>query len=318
MPRSRRTRPSFGHKLEIRDSHFMIIPSWALLGLYAALITTAIPLIQERLKAEGFAVAMIVKFVACIAMVPFVITHGFPDNPKFYYAVAITSVLWAISDVIYFRSIPKVGAGVVTRLLPSAVILSFILWFFIDPALLEKYRANPLQASLIAGIILLSAWFASRLKNCAVSWKGFRVIWFVIFAACVGPLIEKMTLGYAPVKQAPFAFVFVQACFMLCCYLLYYMVRKPVSRGVLLSPLSLKAGILIGLCSAAGVTFRFMALQEPEHPAYLSVILFTDALWVVLFHRLIGKSDNSNIWAGLGIVFCAIALTVVKSLDLHF
>ena len=294
----------------------MIIPSWVLLGLYAALITTAIPLIQERLKAEGFAVAMLVKFVACVAMIPFVLTQGFPDNPKFYVAVAITSVLWAISDVIYFRSIPKVGAGVVTRLLPSAVILSFILWFFIDPALLDKYKANPLQASLIAAIILLASWFASQLKNCPVSWKGVRVIWFVIFAACVGPLIEKMTLGYAPAKQAPFAFVFVQACFMLCCYGLYYLIRKPISRAALFSALSLKAGILIGICSAAGVTLRFMALQEAEHPAYLSVILFTDALWVVLFHRLTGKTDNSNIWAGLGIVFCAIALTVVKSLEL--
>jgi hypothetical protein len=57
-----------------------------------------------------------------------------------------------------------------------------------------------------------------------------------------------------------------------------------------------------------------MALQTAEHPAYLSVILFTDALWIVLIHRVTGRRDSSNIWAGLGIVACAVALIVVKSL----
>lgn len=289
------------------------IPLWALLGLSAALISTAIPLIQEKWKADGFALAVIVKLVTAFTILPFVLTQGFPANPKFYMAVALTSLLWAISDVIYFRAVPVAGAGVVSRLLPSAVLISFILWFFFDPSLLDKYLNEPLQAGLIAVIISLSAFFAMQIKKCTVSWQGVRLIWFVIFAACVGPLIEKMTLGQAPSAQAPYAFVFIQACFMLFFWSLYFVIRKPISFQTLISPLSLKVGILIGLCSAIAVTLRFKGLQEAEHPAYLSVILFTDALWIVLVHKMIGKRDTSNIWAGLGIVFCAIALVIVKS-----
>jgi hypothetical protein len=40
----------------------------------------------------------------------------------------------------------------------------------------------------------------------------------------------------------------------------------------------------------------------------------TDALWILLFYRAIGKKDDSKIWAGLGIVGCAAALALVKSL----
>ena len=289
------------------------IPLWALLGLAAALISTAIPLIQEKLRADGFALAVIVKLVSAVVILPFVLEQGFPDNPKFYTAVAMTSLLWAISDVIYFRAVPVAGAGVVSRLLPSAVLISFILWFFFDPALLDKYLSQPLQAGLIAFIIFLSAYFAMQIKKCPVSWKGVRLIWFVICAACVAPLVEKMTLGQAPSSQAPYAFVFVQACFMLFFWLLYFIIRRPIPFKTLTSPLSLKTGFLIGLCSALAVTLRFKGLQEAEHPAYLSVLLFTDALWIVLIHRAIGKRDSSNIWAGLGIVFCAIALVIVKS-----
>lgn len=290
-----------------------ILPLWAIMGFGAALISTAIPLIQEKLKADGFSLAIIVKFISALVIFPFVLSQGLPDKPQFYIAVALTSLLWAISDVIYFRAVPIAGAGVVSRLLPSAVLISFILWFFFDPALLEKYLNKPVQAILICLVILLSAYFAMQIKKCPVSWQGFRLVWFVIFAACLGPLIEKMTLGQAPSAQAPYAFVFIQACFMLCFWGIYFFIRKPIPFKTLISPLSLKTGLLIGFCSAIAVTLRFKGLQETEHPAYLSVILFTDALWIVLFHRAIGHRDSSNIWAGLGIVFCAIALMIIKS-----
>ncbi len=291
-----------------------MIPSWAALGLCAALISTAVPLIQEKMRADGFSLAVIVKIVSALVILPFVLHQGFPSNPAFYYSAALTSVLWAISDVIYFRSVPIAGAGVVSRLLPSAVLISFLLWFFVDPSLLGKYKQAPFQSAIIVGVIFLSAFFATRIKACPVSWRGMRLVWFVIFAACVGPILEKITLGYAPSKEAPYAFVFVQALMMLACWALYFIVRRPVSLNVLFSPLSLKTGFLIGLCSACAVTLRFQALQMTEHPAYLSVILFTDALWILLIHRATGRNDSSNIWAGMGIVFCAAALVLAKTM----
>lgn len=291
-----------------------MIPLWAVLGFSAAFVCTAIPLIQEKMRADGFAIAVIVKLVSACVILPFVLTQGFPDDLRFYGCVALTSVLWAISDVIYFRAVPVAGAGVVSRLLPSAVLISFILWFFFDPSLLDQYMDHPAQSALIAAIILLASYFATQIKKCPVSWQGVRLVWFVIFAACVGPLIEKLTLGYAPSKQAPYAFVFIQSLFMLGFWALYFLIKRPISLQTLISPLSLKTGAMIGLCSAVAVTLRFHALQMTEHPAYLSVILFTDALWILLFHRASGRNDGSNITAGMGIVFCAVALIMVKSL----
>ncbi|PZP57339.1 MAG: hypothetical protein DI586_00735 [Micavibrio aeruginosavorus] len=290
-----------------------LIPLWAILGIAAALVSTAIPLFQEKNKANPLALAIIVKTVSAIVILPVVLHQGLPANLNFYLAVSLTSLLWAISDVIYYRAVTQSGAGVVSRLLPSAVVFSFILWFFFDPSLLDRYLANPVQAALIVSIIALSAFFAMQIRKCPVSWKGFRLVWFVIFAACTGPLLEKMTLGQAPLAQAPYAFVFVQSCFMLGFWLIFLLIRKPIKLSTLTSYLSLKTGLVIGLCSALAVTLRFMGLQEADHPAYLSILLFTDALWIVLYHKMIGREDGSNIKAGLGIVFCAVALVVIKS-----
>lgn len=290
-----------------------MIPLWAVLGLAAALLSTAIPLIQERMKAPGFAVAFWVKVAVVIISFPFVLNFGFPADPKFYFVTAATAALWCISDVVYFSAIPKAGAGVVSRLLPSAVLISFLLWFAVDPSLLHKYTAHPAHAVGIGLIMVLATYFATQIRHDPISWQGLRLVWFVIFAACVGPIIDKLSLGYAPGKQAPFAFMFIQGSMMLTFWYLYFLIRKQISGSVLFSKHSLLTGASIGVVATGVMYLKTVALMTVDQPAFLSVLLFTDALWILLIYRLTGREDRSNIWAGLGIVGCAIALILVKS-----
>lgn len=118
-------------------------------------------------------------------------TRGFQKIPIFMGGVVATSLLWAISDVVYFRSVPVVGAGVLSRLLPSAVIISFVLWFFLDPALLQKYLGRPWQAAALCAVILISVFLTTMIRRCSVSWQAVRLIWFNVFAAAIGPAIIK-------------------------------------------------------------------------------------------------------------------------------
>ena len=290
-----------------------MIPTWAILGLAAALLSTAIPLIQERMKAPGFAVAFWVKVAAVLISFPFVLNFGFPSDPKFYIVTAVTAVLWCISDVVYFSAVPKVGAGVVSRLIPSAVLISFLLWFFVDTSLFAKYLDHPAHAVGIGFVMLLATYFATQIRHDPISWQGVRLVWFVIFAACVGPIIDKLSLGYAPGKQAPFAFMFIQGSMMLVFWYIYFLIRKPLSASVLFSKHSLITGASIGVVATAVMYLKTVALITVDQPAFLSVLLFTDALWILLIYRLIGRRDDSNIWAGLGIVGCAAALILVRS-----
>jgi hypothetical protein len=290
-----------------------MIPLWAILGLSAALLSTAIPLVQERMRADGFAVAVWVKVAAVILSSPFVLYYGLPSDPKFYGTLACTALLWCVSDVIYFRSVPLAGAGVISRVLPSAVIITFVLWFFVDDALIDRYLANPAPSLAIVAIIGLSALFAMMIRKDPVSWRGVRLVWFVIFAACVGPIIEKVSLGYAPGRAAPFAFMFFQGLFMLGFWWIYFVIRRPISARELLSSRSVRTGASIGAVATAVLYLKTAAMVHVEQPAFLSVLLFTDALWILLIYRLTGRHDPSNIWAGLGIVGCAIALILVKT-----
>lgn len=289
------------------------LPLWAILALASALATTAIPLVQEKFKAEGFSLALWVKIFIALFMVPFVWTVGAPQDPLFYFYVALTAGIYCISDVFYYRAVPVVGSGLMTRLLPASVIMTFLLWFIVQPSLLIPYWENPVKGGAIVIILLFFALCATRAKRCDVSWQGVIMIWPVLAAACVGPIFTKLALNHANAMQASFSYVFFQGLMMVAIYLVTYKIRRPVTRAMLLAPHTIKTGALLAIVGAVSVLLKTRAIQLVDNPAFVAIILFTDCLWVLLIYRLRGQKENGNIWAGLGIVLCAMLLVLVKS-----
>lgn len=286
---------------------------WITLGIVAAIVSSGIPLVQEKHKGNPFAVAIWVKIGVALLTLPFVLYFGLPDNPRFYIFAGLSAAIWSISDVIYYRSVSEVGAGIVSRVLPSAAILSFLVWFMINPDQLQKYLDNPIQGGLIFLIIIVASLLAMLMKKCPVSWRGLQLVWFVLMAAAIGPLVEKISMGDTPKMQTPFAMTFIQAVMMLGFWAVFALIKRPISLTTFTLPTSWKTGLMISTFMTVVLCARFTALQYVENPAFLSVILFTDSLWILLYYRLIGRKDDSKIWVGLGIVGCAAALVLVKS-----
>jgi hypothetical protein len=287
---------------------------WAVYAFLTAVLITAIPLIQEKRKANGGALALWVKILSGLLTLPFVIYVGLPEQAEFYILVAATAVLYSISDIIYFRNVPIVGSGVITRVLPASVMITFLLWFLVDPALFYSYAAQPYKSAAILCILLLFMFFASRVKQCAVTWSGVRAIWFVLFAACVGPIITKKSLDYIDPHFASFSYVCIQAFFMVVGMTASQLVYRSVSHADFISRHTVATAALIAGVSTPAIALKIMALDLADNPAYVAMICFSDSLLVLLYYKITGKRENANIAAGLGIVACAVALVLIKSL----
>jgi hypothetical protein len=95
----------------------------------------------------------------------------------------------------------------------------------------------------------------------------------------------------------------------------YYSIRRPEGGTIaLFSPPAIKTAACVSVFSGFGVVLKTIAMMYTPHPAYLSVLLLTDSLVIVLYHRLTGHRDEANIRDGLGVVACAIVLVVVTRL----
>jgi hypothetical protein len=290
-----------------------MLPEWALFGFATAVFSALVMLMQEKLKVNGFALAFCNKVTCVLLMVPFVAIHGLPFNPWFYFFVGSGACLWAISDVILFRTISEVGAGTVSRLLPSSVVFSFMLWFAIDPTLLDKYMHRPIITAAIFGVLCIWVYFATHLRKCSVSMEAARKIWFVIFGAVVGPILAKKATDNADITQGPYAYIFSEGLMMLTLWSAFICLRKPVSAKGLLSLQVWKKAFPIGCVSAAMVITSLLAYYHVDNPAYIPAVKFLDSVIILAAYRLSGRRNDAKVLPGIGVVTCAALLIILKA-----
>ena len=289
------------------------LPLWAVFGLLAALLSATMMLLQERLKVDGFALAYWNKIACVLATLPIVLVKGLPHQPLFYVFLGIGAFMYTVNDVVFFRAIPRVGAGIVARLLPGAMILSFLLWFVVKPSLFLHYMHSPYVSVAIFAVLCSSAWFAGHIKKCTVSMQAVRTIWFVIFAATVGPLLSKTVTTYADIRQGPSAYIFSEALMMLTIWSIYFIVRRPIPWRVMVSRHTCFGGLAIGLVSAGMVAANVYAYYNVDNPAYIPAVKYLDSIIILVVYGLTGRPVKGNVWAGIGVVACAAALVVLKA-----
>lgn len=294
-----------------------IIEPWVLYGLGAAILAALLPLTQEHGKADPLALACAVKITVALSLLPLIALQGLPTDPRFYAGLAITSVMWCISDVYYYNAVRTVGAGPVSRLLAGMAVPGFILWLIVNPSLIDTYAATPWRSVGIIGCIVGSAIFASRLSHCAVTRQTLKLLWFVCLSAIVAPTAAKLILTSAGTAKAPFAYGFVEALMMLSLWTLYGLARRGRGRAIvtgLKSPALLRTGLLIGLINASCNILEHFGMMQAEHPSYINVLVYTDVLWIVLIYRLIGRRETAKVGPGLGLAACAALLVLLKSI----
>lgn len=291
----------------------MEFPIWAVFALFCAASSALVLIIPERVKCDGFALAFWNKVAAFIFMVPMVLYMGMPAQWEFYALVAAQAMLWVISDVIFFRALPKVGAGVISRILPISVIVTFVLWFLFDHALFRDYLSTPWRSAGVCVALCGSVYFAMRLKKDPVSWNAIRMIWFVLFAAVVGPLMYKFVTKFATIEQGPFAFVLFESLVMVSVWSVFYAVRKPIPASVLFSKESLRGGAMVGAAMSVVSLTKFAAMHSVDNPGLVPAVKYIDAIIIMAYYRAIGKVEKADVVAGLGIVGCAAAIIVLKS-----
>ncbi len=288
------------------------LPLWAAFGFLAAILSSAQMLLQERFKTPPFAMAFWIKVACALVMAPFVIKTGLPTNPAFYALLSVQALMWVVSDVVFYKGINEVGAGVVARLLPMGAIISFFLWFVIDRPLALTYAAAPWRSSAIVFVFCLSAFFAWNLRTCPVTRKAVRVIWFTLFAMVAGTLFTKVITQQTEVNSGVYGYVFSEALIMIMMWLVYYAFKKPLPVKVMFGAQAIRSGLIVGIVSAFTIASYLYALYHIDNPAYVTAVRHLNAVLIFFFYRAIGRPNEGRLWAGFGIVACAAALIILR------
>ena len=288
--------------------------SWAGLSAGSAVTAAIMPILHEKICAERLSMLFWLRTVMLIIALPVLFVVGWPTDPVFYVATFATAFIWAYADLSSFRATEEFGAGPITRLIPLNVLVTFVMWIVIDPDVLYGYLDNPVQGAGIIAATCGAVFFAMRMQKNPVSRQALRALGPVILMSGMGVVFAKIALEQADMHSGVFGYMVVQAFFMILIFGALEAVWHPVPRAVFAGRVAIQTGFLMGLNSIAHLIFKSYAYQLVANPAYVSVVILTTPLLVLLYYRLVKKQIVGDVKAGLAVVVCVAALVYFVSL----
>jgi hypothetical protein len=282
--------------------------AWLGLSFGSALTAAAMPIMQERVQAERLSTMFWLRIVMLLVALPVLVFIGFPDNPTFYAATFVTGFIWVYADLSSMRASEEFGSTVMTRLIPLNVLVTFFMWIAIDPYVLEKYIQTPIRSLCIILSICAAVFFAMRLQKGSITREHLRAVGPVILMSGMGVVFAKIALDSVSMHSGVFGYITFQAVFMIIILGAYQAIWRPVLRAVFAGRVAITSGFLTGLVTLAHMVCKSYGYLLVGNPAYVSAVILTAPVWVMLYYRLFQKQAIGDLKAGFWVVLSVAAL----------
>ncbi len=284
---------------------------WAIYALIATLSGAAMFLTSEYFKQGGIGFLTIIRILTALYMVPFILVHPWPEDPRFYIGIGIAILCVPYMDILFFRLSVKHGAGLLSRLNPLVTITVFFTWLILDPELVRDYINTPFKTLGILGCLTLIAVSAAFLRQCSVTKEGFRDILPALLLSVVCAVSIKYGFDHADHYSATYVNLFLLSVLIIPLYFGIRMVDKQVAKEFVLTKKTYIAAAVASVFSALLIVFYNMSVDLVENPSYVNAISLTSSFWILLLYKAVGREETARVLPGLGIVIAAIALILI-------
>ena len=186
---------------------------WFLLALGAALGGAGMRLTNQHFKVSGFHLAVMVKAVLAVALLPYVLMVSWPSDPVFYWAIIATVPIILYTDRAVLNLCSEYGGGPVSRLEPMDNIAVFLVWTALNPWLMHYYLDQPLRFALICLSIFGSVIFAFKMRESRVSLDVLKALLPVIACSAAVSILNKTAMDVSIHENGPVIYIFFQGVF---------------------------------------------------------------------------------------------------------
>lgn len=285
---------------------------WFWLAFGSMLANVGFFMVNQYAKQSGIQLVFFYRIWVLVILLPFAFWIDWPQDPIFYVMMLIIGCLSAFGDIKVLGGASKYGAGMVSRLMPYQIWVSFFLWFAFDWQLLLSYLEKPLLISIILICMSMTVYFSIRLTKCALSKEAMKEIVPAVLAYGIVLTLAKYALSLADPWHASLAYLSIQTCVLLTVTKLYATYKKV---PLLLDLRSIKQGLfspgVLGVMVFwfAHMLFKNHATILADNPGYINVVLQLSPIFIALIYAIIGhKEQNVDVKSGMGIVLSVLVL----------
>lgn len=289
---------------------------WIVLSLIAAMCMGAFFLICQYYKTPGHYLVIWPRLLVLTSLMPILFLMDWPQDPRFYIAVALTGIIAGLSDLRVLNISSEYGGGIVSRLQPLGIGIAFFLWLIVKPEQLFTYLEHPFHALGIMIALTGCVYFSSILRKCTITGPALQKLLLPIFGYACNIVIAKYAFDHSPFHSGVFFYLFVQSLFAAPLIFAYAMLsKKPEMKfdrqAFFSKSIFVPAFFMFLIWSLHMVTKNYANTLTPN-PSYVAALVLTCPVWVMLFYKIVGHKEDANISAGIGIMISAIMLALLN------
>ncbi len=291
---------------------FMHGGGWATITLASAVFSAAVYLLNQYMKQPGHMLVFWSRIATVLALAPFARHIAMPTNPLFYAAVVATAFSGGLADIRTFNVAARFGGGIIARVQPLTVFLTFLLWFAFEPSLFRQYAQTPVNTGFVLLAMGGCGYFASRLRKCAVSRRALLDMAPALLGYTVSTVLNKFAMTHAALAGAVFAYMYVQSAVVVVLAGGYILLRqKQKDPAPLWTRKMALTAPLLALGWICSMVLKNSAMAFVPNPAYLAALLCVTPVLIALFYKLAGHREEADVLSGMGVVACAALLALV-------
>lgn len=279
------------------------------MSLFMALSGAVQALALARHKLDGLQVAFLRNITVAALLLPFACMVPWSHSTVFYLATLGAALLAAVGDSLVLSGAAHYGAGVVTRIMPAAPLVGFLVWFALHPAQqLAMFAHSPAVTGGVVVTLVGCVVALMFMRRNAINHSAFYFLLPAIVCYGVNDTLSKTAQTHAPFGAGQLAYIFL-VCLSAGAFTGVALMAKnrlPKTK-VALKKLMPVVGLLIVFYLLA-VTGRTLSMLFVPNPGYVSIIGNATPVLVFAWHKLRGVRDDASPLAGFAFVAFIILL----------
>jgi hypothetical protein len=289
---------------------------WPLTAILFSIGISVYALLNQQIKASPTVLAFWRNIGVGVITLPLLFFINLPSQPIFYVAVVATGVLSLIFDITFFKNAARLGAGVVSRLIPLGVVLTFIIWGLVSPNWRQSFLSLGIiqQGAIILALVgcTLSVMIMKKSRYDVIALKRMMPI---ILSVAMIDVLTKVAMDSAALMAGIISYICLQGLTAGILLVLYQAVVKktPISIDQVTKNGAWNYGVFLIIIVVFILVCKTASIAWASNPSYVSAIGLLSPFWVDIYNRFKKVPDRSNQLAGFVVVLSVAVLILVTA-----
>lgn len=258
---------------------------WICLSILASITSAIYYLSIQNVKLNSNVFMVYRGLFPLVLLLPVLIFNPVVMPASFYIMSFINGLIASYNDNLSFKINKKYGSAVVSSITPFSVPLTFIIWSIMDIKVMDNYINNPLKTFGIvisfAGIIISVVEYrkVNFIKEAAI-----KLVPVIVLSSCLA-ILNKTIMNYSGDHSLICAcqYMLISSSVVGFSYLCIYK-KKKLSLKYLILPNNLLKGTVVSFL-VVFVVLKNIAMYYTENPAYVSCLLYTTIIWILILGK---------------------------------